>query len=302
MQGRNPIIKKNGNTWRDRLFISAMLAPALTCMGVIMLYPLLHALYLSLFNYKLTRPNATRFAPQENFSKLFSDEILWTSVANTLVFTLATVFLALVIGMLFAVLIDRFRGRVTGVRGVAMVPWVIPGVVIGYLFQYMFDFDTGVINRILGLLGLIKENQAWLLNTRLAMPAVVIAHVWNQVPFYMLMFTAGFNAISSDVKEAAYSEGASAWQEFWHVTLPQLRGVLVITSLLQIIRNFNNFPIIYTMTNGGPVYATLTSVLYIYRLAFERFDMGYASMVGIFWVLVLMVLSVVYIRRLNRDF
>ncbi len=288
--------------FNEKAFIIAMLAPSLICMGVVMLYPLFHALFLSFFNYKLTRPNATRFAPIDNFTKLFQDEILWISVINTLVFTFATVVIALVIGMLFALLIDRFRGKITGIRGVVMVPWVIPGVVIGYLFQYIFDYDTGVMNHILTLMGMIPSNQAWLLNTRLAMPAVVIAHVWNQVPFYMLMFTAGLNAIPGDIKEAAYSEGASAGQEFWYITMPQLRGVLVITSLLQVIRNFNNFPIIYTMTNGGPVYSTLTSVLYIYRQAFERFDMGYASAVGIFWVIVMMLVSIVYIKKLNRDF
>lgn len=290
------------NTPKTKLFIAVMLAPALVCMGVVMLYPLFHALYLSMFNYRLTRPNSIRFAPVENINKLFSDSILWTSVVNTLVFTLATVAIGLIIGLVFALLIDRFKGKFSGIRGVVMMPWVIPGVVIGYLFQYIFDFDTGVMNHLLTTMGIIPANQAWLQNTSLAMPAVIFAHIWNQIPFYMLMFAAGLNAISSDIKEAAYSEGASSLQEFFHITLPQLKEVLVITSLLQVIRNFNNFPIIYTMTNGGPVYATLTSVLYIFRLAFERFDMGYASAVGIFWVIVLALVSLVYIRKMNREF
>jgi len=220
---------------------------------------------------------------------------------NTIVFTFFTVLIGLVVGMFFALLIDQLPFRMTGIRGLVMVPWVIPGVVVGYLFMYMFDYDTGIINYILLWLGIISENQRWLVDVKLAMPAVIVAHVWTQVPFYMLMLTAGLKAIPQDIKEAAYAEGASRWQEFRHVTLPQLNGILVITSLLMIIRNFNNFPIIFTMTNGGPVHATLTSVLYIYRLAFENFDMGYASAVGILWVVILLVLSLVYIRTLHRE-
>lgn len=287
---------------KRKAFISGLLSPALICMGIIMLYPLLHALYLSLFRYRLTRPNDTRFDPLYNLTKLLNDEILWTSILNTIVFTFFTVLIGLLIGMVFALLIDQLPTKASGVRGVIMMPWVIPGVVTGYLFMYMFDYDIGIINRLLTLMGVIDSNKAWLVDVKLAMPAVITAHVWTQVPFYMLMITAGLKSIPQDMKEAAYAEGASRRQEFWHITLPQLNGILVITSLLQIIRNFNNFPIIYTMTNGGPVYATLTSVLYIYRLAFERFDMGYASAVGIFWVLILLLLSIVYVKKLKSDF
>lgn len=287
---------------KRNVFISGMLSPALISMGLIMLYPLMHALYLSFYRYKLTRPNDMRFAPLDNVTRMLKDSILWTSILNTIVFAFFTVAIGLIIGMVFALLIDQFPGRASGIRGVMMMPWVIPGVVTGYLFMYMFDFDTGIINRLLTLMGVIDSNKAWLVDTKLAMPAVIAAHVWTQVPFYMLMITAGLKSIPMDMKEAAYSEGASRLQEFRFITLPQLKGVLVITSLLQIIRNFNNFPIIYIMTNGGPVYATLTSVLYIYRIAFERFDMGYASAVGILWVTILLLLSIVYVKKLRTEF
>jgi len=234
--------------------------------------------------------------------KMINDDILWTSVINTFVFTFFTVLVGLVIGLLMALLIEALPDKMAGIRGVVMVPWVIPGIVVGYLFMYMFNYDIGIINHILRITGIISENQRWLVSPRLAMPAVIVAHVWTQVPFYMLMITAGLKAIPDDIKEAAYAEGASPWQEFWRITFPQLNGVLVITSLLMVIRNFNNFPIIFTMTNGGPVNSTLTSVIYIFRLAFDRFDMGYASMVGVFWVIVLMLISIIYVKNLNKDF
>jgi len=116
------------------------------------------------------------------------------------------------------------------------------------------------------------------------------------------MITAGLMAIPEEAREASYLEGANRWQEFRYITFPYLQEIIVISSLLMVIRNFNFFPIIFTMTGGGPVYATTTAVLYIYRLAFERFDMGYASAVGTFWVIILIIVSALYIRTLRERF
>ena len=182
------------------------------------------------------------------------------------------------------------------------MPWVIPGIVVGYLFTYIFDTNVGLANYILLSLGIIKERLPWLMRGNLAMASVVIANVWNQAPFFMLMFAAALKSIPESAREAAYVEGANRWQEFRFVTFPAIKGVIVITSLLGIIRNFNNFPIIFTMTGGGPANATTTSVLYIYKVAFDQFDMGYASLIGVIWVAVLMMLSIAYVRALNREY
>ena len=278
------------------------LLPSLVFIAVIMLYPLIYSLYLAGFNYQLTRPQAIRFAPLSNLAKLVADDVFFLSLWNTVVFTFFTVAIGSVMGMIFALILDQLSSGFSKLRGVILMPWVIPGIVVGYLFMYIFDVNVGVVNYILQVLGIIKDYLPWLMRGNLAMAAIVIAHVWNQTPFYMLMFTAGLKAIPTDAEEAAYAEGASRWQEFRYVTFPFLKGIFVITSLLQIIRNFNNFPIIFTMTGGGPVYSTTTSVLYIYKAAFERFDMGYASLIGLLWVIVLLMLSIVYIRVLNKDF
>ncbi len=283
--------------------IAAMLiAPSLVVMGVIILYPLLNSLWLSLFNYQLTRPDAFAFTLTQNYLRVIHDDTFWIAFKNTTVFTFFTVVISLVLGLIMALAIDQLPKRFTSLRGIILVPWVIPGIVVGYLFMYMFDVEVGIFNYVLQKLHVIQQFLPWLMNGDLAMIAIIVAHVWNQAPFYMLMFTAGLKAIPEDVKEAAYVEGASRWQEFWHVTMPHLKGILVITSLLMVIRNFNNFPIIFTMTGGGPVYTTTTSVIYIYRLAFEQYDMGYASAVGIIWVIVLLILSIFYVRALQKDF
>ena len=278
------------------------LFPSLMFMAVVMLYPLIHSIYLSFYNFQLTRPSAVRFDPVLNLSKLLEDDVFFQSLWHTVRFTFYTVAIGSSLGLIFALVLDQLTVSFSKLRGIILMPWVIPGIVVGYLFMYIFDVHVGIANYILETLGIIDEYLPWLMRGNLAMAAIVIAHVWNQTPFYMLMFTAGLKAIPKDAEEAAYVEGASRWQEFCYVTFPFLKGIFVITSLLQIIRNFNNFPIIFTMTGGGPAYTTTTTVLYIHRVAFQRFDMGYASLLGVLWVIVLLVLAIVYIRVLNKDF
>jgi multiple sugar transport system permease protein len=270
--------------------------------GVISLYPLFYSVYLSLFNYQLTRPDKIRFAPLVNIRKLLADDLFFQSLWNTLVFTLITVAAGVILGMIMALVLEELPRRFSKLRGILIMPWVIPGIVVGYLFMYIFDTNVGIVNFISLSLGIIQKRVPWLMRKDLAMAAVIIANVWNQAPFYMLMFTAAMKSIPESIREAAYAEGTSRRNEFFQVTLPHIRGVVVITSLLQIIRNFNNFPVIFTMTGGGPAHATTTSVLYIYKVAFDQFDMGYASLIGIFWVIVLMILSAVYVFLLNKDF
>lgn len=279
-----------------------LLAPSLILMAIIIFYPLVRAFILSFYNYNLTQPNNITFAFFDNFKTMLHDELFWKVCKNTVIFTFSTVAISLLLGLIIAIAFDQLPKRYAGYRGVILVPWVIPGIVVGYLFMYMFDVEVGIINFFLQRLNIIEEYLPWLMQEKLAMVAVIVAHIWNQTPFYILMITAGLKAIPRDVQEAAYVEGATRWQEFRHVTLPFLKGILVISSLLMVIRNINNFPIIFTMTGGGPAYATTTSAIHIYKLAFEQYDLGYASAVGVIWVFALIALSIAYIKSLQKDF
>jgi multiple sugar transport system permease protein len=303
MGGQTAKQRVNYSMERNGRLVSTLLFPSIAIVGTVSLYPLLYSLYLSFYNYQLTRPDQTRFAPVRNILKLFRDRLFFDSLENTLIFTGATVFFGVLLGLLMALVIESVPGRIiSGLRGIAIIPWVIPGIVVGYLFAYIFDTNVGLANHLLRSAGLLDENLPWLMHSKLAMAAVIIANVWTQAPFYMLMFAAALKSIPESAREAAYAEGATRLQEFRFVTFPAIRGVIVITSLLGIIRNFNNFPIIFTMTGGGPAHATLTSVLYIYKVAFDRFDMGYAALLGVVWIVAMMIVSVVYVRMLSREF
>jgi ABC-type sugar transport system permease subunit len=128
----------------------------------------------------------------------------------------------------------------------------------------------------------------------------VLANVWSQTPFYLLMFAAALKGIPEEVRDAARIDGAGGPQEFRSITVPYLQNTMVVATLIMVITNFNNFPLVWAMTGGGPVYATTTLVVYIFQLAFAQFNLGYAAAVGTVWLAVLLALAIVYLRALGR--
>jgi multiple sugar transport system permease protein len=200
------------------------------------------------------------------------------------------------LGFVLALLLNtniRFR-RIF--RGILLAPWVIPYVVIGFLFLYMFNTKIGIVNYSLQRVGLISKFLPWLADTQLSMIAVVIANIWNQFPFHLTTMLAGLQTVPEDCIEAAKIDGAGSVDVFWHITLPWLRNIIVISTTLMMIQNFNNFALIWSITGGGPVNATTTLVIYVFRKAFEEFNFGYASAIGMVWMVLLVVFAYVYMK------
>lgn len=279
----------------------ALLFPVTFIMGLVILYPLLRGFYLSLLDYKLLNPAGPSFGGLQNFAKLIHDTIFTEALKNALIFSISSVLGGFVLGLILALLLNAKIAFQRFFRGIALVPWIVPYVVVGFLFLFMFNFDVGIINYTLQVLGIIPHKLRWLADVNLAMPAVVIANVWNQTPFYMLMFLAGLQSIPSEIVEAATIDGANRVQLFRHITIPYLQNIMVITTILMMIRNLNSFPLIWTMTQGGPVYSTTTMSIYIYRIAFSDFDIGYAAAVAIVWLIILMALTTIYVRNFERE-
>jgi multiple sugar transport system permease protein len=178
---------------------------------------------------------------------------------------------------------------------------VVPGVIVALLTLYMFNGGVGIINYTLKTLGLIDEFIPWFGSTRLALPALIIANVWNQTPFYMLMLLAGLQVRPDDLMEAAKIDGAGTWARFRYVTLPHLKGIIMIVTALMVIWNFNNFDLIWTTTQGGPVNATMVLSVYTYRQAFLSFRLGYASAIAVVWLLGLIACLYFYIKAMEGE-
>lgn len=287
--------------WQQRLFTFVLFAPSIAVLLLVVAYPLLRSVVLSFFEYDLLRPTSRPFVGLQNYQDLARDPIFWQALKNTLIFNTFTVIGGFLLGLALALLLNteiRFRQFF---RGLALMPWVVPYVVIGFLFLFMFNQKIGVVNYTLAQLGIIERFLPWFSDPQLALAAVILASIWNQFPFHMLTMLAGLQTIPAELEEAARIDGAGSVQVFRHITLPWLRNIIVISTTLMMIQNFNNFAIIWTMTEGGPLRATTTFVIYVFRKAFVDFEFGAASAIGIVWLLVLTVFAAFYIRLVEQE-
>jgi multiple sugar transport system permease protein len=288
-------VPRRGTVWFDW-----MVMPAIAVLAFVVAYPTIRSVVLSGYSDQLLDPTGVHFAGAANYVRLSRDPVFWDATRHTLVFTAASVALGFLLGLGLALLTDRLPPGVRWVRGALLTPWAIPVVVVAFLFRYMLDQQVGIVNFLLARLGVLGAHVPWLASLQWAMPAVIVANVWSQAPFYLLMFTAALKGIPDEIRDAARIDGAEGWQGFWHITAPYLQNTMVVASLIMVINNFNNFPLIWAMTGGGPVYATTTLVVYIFQAAFSQFNIGYAAAMGSVWLAVLLLLAVVYIRALGR--
>ncbi len=277
-----------------------LLLPAVAILALSVFYPLVQALLLSVRHASLLNPTVASPAGLDNFARLAHDATFWAAVGNTIVFVVASVLGGLALGLALALLLNEQLPFRNVLRGIALVPWVVPGVVVALLFLYMFNSDVGVINYAAVRLGITAHFIDWFGSPDRALLAEIVANVWSQTPFYMLMILAGLQGVPLEEYEAADIDGASSVMKFRYVTFPHISHVLLVVTSLMTIWNFNNFDLIWATTQGGPINATTTLAVYVYRTAFIGLDISYAAAIGLVWLAVLLVFSVFYIRVLDR--
>ena len=284
---------------KEALFASVLLLPALAVLTLVIFYPLVQALLLSFKDAGLLNAATAPFTGLDNFRKLFGDPIFWTAVKNTAILTVVSIAGGLVLGMTLALTLNENLSFRNFFRGIALIPWVLPGVVVGLLALYVFNSQVGIINYVLAQLGITEGFMNWFGSTDNALWAVILLNIWNQTPFYMLMILAGLQTVPEDEYDAAKVDGASALQRFRYVTLPNIRGVLTIVIALQVFWCVNLFDPIWMTTQGGPVNSTTTLTVYVYRQAFENLNISYASAIGLVTLVALLLLSVFYVRAME---
>lgn len=280
-----------------------LLAPAVLLLVGIILYPVVNTILLSFQSYNLMMPLANRWIGLRNYDQVLTNSILgfWTAARWSALFGLLSTGIAFLIGLAMALILnERLRFR-TLWRGLALVPWVIPYVVVAYLFFYMFNSQYGIVNRVLTGVDLFgwrpfPDPLAWYGKGTLARIAVVTAAVWNRSPFFTLMLLAGMQTLSQELYDAAKVDGANAWDRFRNVTLPGLRGVIAVVTTLAFVWSLNEFAIIWAMTNGGPGVATNNMVIHIYRTGFIQQRISEAATMSAVWLLILLAFTYFYIR------
>ena len=279
-----------------------MVVPTIAVLAVVIGYPVVYTLILSTKKYSLLDMLPAKYIGGSNYAHLFSDPIFWRSLENTAIYTFGSVIVAALLGLTLALLTESLTGwRFRSVRALLLTPWAVPFVVVAFLFRYMYLQNGGVINAVLQGIGLIGKPVLWLNDASLALPAIMVANIWAMTPFFFLLLSAALAAIPVEVIESARIDRARTWSMVFHIKLPFLRSALFVSSLLMIISNFNDFAKIWAMTQGGPGYSTTTLVVYVYRLAFENFDFGYASAIGVVWLLLLLAFAIAYLRALRMN-
>jgi multiple sugar transport system permease protein/sn-glycerol 3-phosphate transport system permease protein len=254
--------------------------------------------YLSFVRWDLLAPTKI-WVGLENYRFLFSQPEFGLILLNTFTFTLASVLLTALIGLGMALLLNqKLRGR-NVVRSIVFSPVMLSGAAIGIVWIYIFDPRYGLLDIILGFVGLSSPN--WLLDTAWALPAVIIVHVWKTIGYAVVIYLAGFQAIPPELYEAVVVDGGGAWARFWHVTLPGLSPVLFFLILTTVLTSFQAFDIIKVMTDGGPVNATTTLVYYQYEQGFVAFNAGRAGVASVILFALMFVFTLVQMRLEDRN-
>ena len=236
----------------------------------------------------------------ENYAKLPQDNRFRNALFVTAIFVGGTVVLHLVVGFIIALALNASVKGKRFFRVVAILPWAVPDVISGLMWRFMYNPTAGIINRVLLSLGVVSTYVEWLGDSDLALPSVIFADVWRGYPFVMLILLAGLQAIPGEQYEAAKVDGASVIQEFRHITIPNMRGMIVIAVALDTIWQFRRFGLVFNMTAGGPGNATEILSLYVYKQYFRYFNFEYAAAIAIVLAIIMLLLSIPYVRAMVR--
>ena len=282
----------------DRRLALLFISPAMLLLLTMSVFPLLWALYLSFTDYSATRAAPADFVGFENYTTVLTSPEVWQRALTTLVYVTGAVALQTVLGFGIAYLISR-RTRGRGVlTTLFLVPMMLSPVVVGLFWKFMLDAQFGVINSMLGSLGLGQVE--WLTRQRTALFSLIVVDTWQWTPFIMLIALAGLTAVPKYLYEAASIDRASEWFRFRHITLPMVWPLLLIAVMFRAIEAFRLFDLVYILTSGGPGVSTETLSFHVYKVAFLGFNTGLASAYGILMVLVVIVLAQFYLRYLNK--
>jgi multiple sugar transport system permease protein len=279
-----------------------MVLPVLAVLAVVIGYPMVSAAILSTERYNPVSGFPAEGVGLRNYDRLLSeDPVFWDALIHTAIYTFGSVLVAALGGLILALLVENLSDRWRALRMLLLTPWAVPIIVVAFLFRYMFDDEGGIVNAALLELGIVDDKVGWLTSSTWALFTVTLANVWTQIPFFFLVFSAALAGIPNDVVESARVDRSRGLSMVFHIKLPFLRGAFLVSSLIMVVANFNDFGKIWAMTEGGPGYSTTTLVVYVYRLAFGSFDLGYASAIGVVWLVLLMLFAIVYVRALQRE-
>jgi multiple sugar transport system permease protein len=269
--------------------------PALIVLMMLIAYPVTYTGILSVTNQQ------EEFVGLQNFRDVLRPRVTTQALWNTLWWVFGSIFFQVIFGVAAAILLNQnFRGRAV-VRSIALIPWVVPGIVAATTWAWMFHTEFGIINYMLTGAGVLEEPIGWLITGNTVLPAMIAINIWKLFPFVAIMVLAGLQSIPQELFEAAKVDGASYWEEVRHIMLPQIRPVVTAVTLLLVIWALNAITIIYAITRGGPANKTLVTPIQIFRLAFESSAFNQSAALAVMFFGVVMLIVFIYIKSLATE-
>ena len=277
------------------------LAPTLILMIVFLVIPIGMVVSYSFVDRAVVSKNPA-FVGLANYKELFANSQFWNAVSNTIIFVVVSVVAHLVIGMIFAMLLNSkyFKTRTkTIARVFYILPWVFTASVVAILWKLMLQ-PSGIVDYLLSFLPQVSRNTEWLSSKDIALAVICFINIWCGYPFYMISILAGLQGISGDLYESAAIDGATAVKSFFHITLPQLTPILISIAMLDFIWTLQSFNVIWMLTGGGPVNSTEMLSIFIYKLAFQKVDYSMASTAATVLLVVCIFIAIFYVRQQKK--
>ena len=284
----------------DLIMALAMFLPAFLVLIFLGTYPIITALITAFQRRPLFDLESTVWVGLDNFASVLQHPQLWNAFSNDIVFTVSSISIQTVIGMAVALLLHQQFTGLNILRGLVLFSYVFPVAVAAIIWRFMLSDSVGIIHHLIDAWNLPIPN-TWFASPKTAMPSVIMVTGWKYFPFMVITFLARLQTIDVTLYEAAKVDGASTLQRFWYVTLPMLMPVIIIVLLLRTIWTFNNWEIIALLTQGGPVYSTITPPILVYDTLFKEFSLGRAAAISFLMVVTLLVAMVFYLRAYDRS-
>ena len=283
----------------EGLFAFLLVLPALLIVIALYAYPLVFSLVVSFFRSDIRYPGL-EFRGLKNYIDIFRDPDLVASFGRTIYFTVVSLAIEMVVGVVVAVAFNStFIGRPVA-RSIILIPWAVPPVVNGIIWNWMVHPKIGIFNYLLTAVGILDRYKPWLADPGWALNIIVMADAWKWTPLVVLLVLAGLQAIPDELYEAARMDGAGAIKMFFRVTLPCIMWPILVTLILRTVEAVRVFDIIFVMTRGGPASTTKVTTFYVWEIAFRYHQLGMGSALAYTVTILIIALAVVYYRAMNR--
>ena len=292
----NGIVKLNSAQSATKRFGMAMIAPTLVVLLVMTAYPLISTFVYSFtdYNYLKGTEKAT-FILFDNYTSLFQNGYFQQAVWNTIKFTILAVIFEMAFGLVVAIFVNSLRRGQKAMRTLLLLPYLLPAVTVALSWRMMLSANYGIINQVLKALNLPVYN--WFMDTKTAFGTILLIDVWQNVPFVFLLLYAALQSVSATQYEAARIDGAGFLQQFWYITIPNIKNSLALCALLRTIDTFRLFEKVNVLTGGGPAGTTSTITQFLYNYGIKSLDFGFGSAGAIVMTVLVLILSSFYIKR-----